>query len=496
MNQFGRSIVSVFESPEARYPEEAPFHPAVAYPEYPFDKSLLSKENEAYEAVRAALKLHGLDRERFGTPEWNPLGGIVRPGTSVVVKPNLVADHYGGSEEGTTAVLTHGSVVRAILDYVLIALGGRGRITVGDSPLRGTDFDRALERSRLKPVVEFFRSSAPPAMETRVVDFRRYMVRCDDCGTVEETVELEGDPEGYVPIDLGEKSALRSLDGAYLRYRAPDYDKRETRRHQNPSRHEYLIAGSVVKADSFIAVPKMKTHKRAGLTACLKILVGINGEKAWVPHHRLGSVAEGGDEYPDYSRVRSLKAKVRELQISHPALWKVIYRSFQALSAGRSKGGFQSDYGHHASKTIAFGCWYGNDTLWRSIVDLNRILLYSDKSGVLAEDNRRGYFAVVDGIVAGEGEGPLVPKARPCGLIVAGDNPLATDTVISRVMGFDPEKIPQLSGACSFEEYSLCRFDGIEVRSNNERWESILRSRDKGLSFEASGGWKGHIELE
>jgi len=28
---------------------------------------------------------------------------------------------------------------------------------------------------------------------------------------------------------------------------------------------------------------------------------------------------------------------------------------------------------------IREGSWYGNDTLWRSILDLNRIVLYVDK---------------------------------------------------------------------------------------------------------------------
>ena len=55
-------------------------------------------------------------------------------------------------------------------------------------------------------------------------------------------------------------------------------------------RHRYLVARELIEADVVFNVPKLKTHKKAGVTGALKNLVGINGHKAYLPHHRKGGV--------------------------------------------------------------------------------------------------------------------------------------------------------------------------------------------------------------
>jgi uncharacterized protein (DUF362 family) len=51
-------------------------------------------------------------------------------------------------------------------------------------------------------------------------------------------------------------------------------------------------------------------------------------------------------------------------------------------------------------------------------------------------------------------------------LIVAGTNPLATDMVASRVMGFETEEIPTFSTALNLGMYPG-RLDEIEIRGEN-----------------------------
>jgi uncharacterized protein (DUF362 family) len=64
----------------------------------------------------------------------------------------------------------------------------------------------------------------------------------------------------------------------------------------------------------------------------------------------------------------------------------------------------------------------------RCIVDLNRAF--------------RPDFSLVDGIVALEGIGPLSPgRAKPLGLLIAGRDPVAVDSVCVRLMGHEPEEI-------------------------------------------------------
>src|ERR1017187_2248601 len=56
----------------------------------------------------------------------NPLGQWIRPGMTVVVKPNWVK-HEFGSTVGRNVLFTHASLVRVLIDAALTALAGHGR---------------------------------------------------------------------------------------------------------------------------------------------------------------------------------------------------------------------------------------------------------------------------------------------------------------------------------------------------------------------------------
>lgn len=74
--------------------------------------------------------------------------------------------------------------------------------------------------------------------------------------------------------------------------------------------------------------------------------------------------------------------------------------------------------------------WAG---LTRSILDIN---------GTIRPD-----FAIVDGIVGMEGNGPIQGTAKASGVLVAGDDPVAVDATCTRIMGMVPEKIDYLANA-------------------------------------------------
>ena len=137
-----RKLVSFAKDEGAAYPLP-PFSPSERYPEYPFT-DVGSEPNVAYDLVRQCLIRLGLDQERAGTALWNPLGELIRPGDKVVVKPNWVKHENRGS--GTlNALVTHPSVVRAVLDFVYIALGREGTVAAGDAPLQSCDIDLLWE---------------------------------------------------------------------------------------------------------------------------------------------------------------------------------------------------------------------------------------------------------------------------------------------------------------------------------------------------------------
>jgi len=88
------------------------------------------------------------------------------------------------------------------------------------------------------------------------------------------------------------------------------------------------------------------------------------------------------------------------------------------------------------------GCygWPKNVLHWagieRSILDINAAA--------------RPDFAIVDGIMGMEGNGPLQGTPKPCGVLVFGDDPVAVDATCCRVMALVPQKIKYLAGAGTF----------------------------------------------
>ena len=56
-------------------------------------------------------------------------------------------------------------------------------------------------------------------------------------------------------------------------------------------------------------------------------------------------------------------------------------------------------------------------------------------------------FAIVDGIIGMEGNGPLQGSPKSCGVLILGDDPVAVDATSARVMGLDPQRIDYLAKA-------------------------------------------------
>ena len=141
------SVVSVVKVKNCQYPgKEEFFRPSIRYPEYPFQE-LSKQENKVYSAVRESLRLLGLDKEHYGTADWNPFGEWIKPGMNVLIKPNLFTDYNRNPTGGTECLYTQPSVVAPVIDYIQIALQGSGKITVGDAPVQHCNFDDLIQNS-------------------------------------------------------------------------------------------------------------------------------------------------------------------------------------------------------------------------------------------------------------------------------------------------------------------------------------------------------------
>ncbi len=474
------------------YPIGTPFSPAIPYSEYPFARGTVAQTtNAAYGGVRQALCLLGLDAEHADTPDWNPLSVVVRPGDTVVLKPNFVREFRESSPDHADCVITHGSVIRAVLDYVFIALRGRGRIVIADAPQNDADFEVIRRIAGLDGIRAFYREHA--GMDVEVYDLRPERAHKID-GVIVGHEVLAGDPAGYVPVNLGAHSTFAPIEHRCNRLYGAEYDTAEVCTHHRGGVHEYLISKTVLDADVVISLPKLKTHKKVGITVNLKNLVGINGDKNWLPHHREGTPSQGGDEFADDAWMHRVeRAMVARFKRYFPSLG-----SLRPVLAAPAKFLGKRLFGDTNRNTIRSGNWYGNDTAWRMVLDLNRILCYADSCGMLHDRPVRRFFSVVDGIIGGEGNGPLDPTPRAAGIVLAGGHPASVDLVAARLMGFDPRCLPLLAHAFEADRLGLFASHDkeVQVRSNDGGFAGAVGAIASLVPpFVPHFGWKGHLEL-
>ncbi len=78
-------------------------------------------------------------------------------------------------------------------------------------------------------------------------------------------------------------------------------------------------------------------------------------------------------------------------------------------------------------------------------------------------------FAIVDGIVGMEGNGPIQGTPKPCGVLVLGDDPVAVDATCCRVMGLRPEKVKYLNAAGTL----LGHLDAAKIQQLGETVASV-----------------------
>jgi uncharacterized protein (DUF362 family) len=485
----GRRVIA-HRTEAVSYPQRAPFHPDACYPEALF-ADIGGEPNGAYQAVRECFRLAGLDAARYGSPEWNPLGDLIAAGERVLLKPNMVKESHPRDPEGWRYVLTHGSVIRAVADYVWKALRGSGTLILADAPQTDSSFSEMVRLLGLAAVQQFYNSRG---LHLEVIDLRREEWESMD-GVISRRHQLPGDPRGGVAFDLGSASEFVGHAGAG-RYYGADYDSAEVNRHHSGGRHEYLIAGSAIQADVVFSLPKLKTHKKAGITVSLKNLVGVNADKNWLPHHTEGDPRTGGDEHPAPDAIHRAERRIvryfRRLSLAIPALGPWIHR--QARRAGRHVFG-------DSEEVVRSGNWSGNETIWRMCLDLNKLIFYGNPDGSLRPPDaasRKRHFVLVDGIIAGEGRGPMNPDPVPAGLVVFGTHAPSVDAACAWLMGFDPGAVPIVRHAFMCRSYPLADWgwQEIELASDRPEWNGLLTEipDDATYHFRPHFGWSGSIE--
>ena len=491
MSRAGRRPVICLS--EAKQYPAPPHHPPERYPELGPLAPECDPSNRVYPAVRRVLAGLGYDAERFGSAEWSPLSDLVEPGGVVVLKPNFVRHYNEDPKESLESVVTHPALLRPLIDYAWKAVGETGRVIIADAPQYDCDIDTLLAGLRLPELLAWYRERLSMPVEFRDL---RVQFGTHDNGVVTCRRDLPGDPEGYEAVDLGEASEFAKLEVRHLQLlRGADYDEQVTGSHHTQTRNEYLVSKTVLGADLVINCPKIKTHKKSGVTLSMKNLIGINGDKNWLPHYRAGFTAAGGDEFPKadaYSRFRRAGGEIARRLLKR-GIGGAVFKRIRAAENAAGLG-----------ERSRAGNWYGNDTIWRTCLDLNKIFYLGDEKGRLGSRPTRRTLNVYDGIVAGEGNGPMGPHARPVGLVAGCEDGGAVDVVLTWIMGFDWRRIPviahaleDLAGGVRISDFrgDPEALEVLWIDAEGER-ETRLSEIDLDLDFAAHPGWAGRIERE
>jgi uncharacterized protein (DUF362 family) len=474
------------------YQIQQPFNPPKNYLEISKFNFKIDKHNKIYSMIREVLIYLNMDKKNLNTSKWNPFSDFIKEGDQVFIKPNFVKHFHPLGIDGVLSQITHASVLRPIIDYVLLALNKTGNIIIADTPLDKADFNKIVKINKTLELVNFYKKKFNIKID--LIDCRTYKRRFVNEEFLNEKESLRGPPNGFITIDLKENSELSEFDCRLQNYctladfKVQQYNPRRTIKgstnmFHGPNRHIYKIPKIFLMSDVIISVPKLKTHKLAGITLNLKNMIGIS-EKIYLPHYRQGPPPIG-DAFLKQPQNIDIAKKLFQKNI-HKILEKMIPRKLWIIWKKFQRKSRIKLFYDKIKPTDWWGGWYGNDTLWRTIVDLNKIMLYCDKEGFLKNEKQRKYFSIIDGVIAQEGEGPMGGKPKICSLIIGSYDALASDSILAYMMGYDIDKLNLISKVKQNKSMNIGinEIDKIRVISN------FKYDKNLNLKFELPLGYK------
>jgi uncharacterized protein (DUF362 family) len=375
---------------------------------------------------------------------------LVSSADSVLVKPNWVR-HANRGPWGIAPLITSPELVKAVCEVVLE--NSPRSLILGDAPVQGCDIESLWRACDFPAWAAGLRARGHPLRGPE--DFRRTISR-DTGGVMMQTTNVRHDG-GYRFINLGRDSLLEPVTSARSDFRVTQYNPDLMTARHHRGHHEYLVAREVLDSSLVFNLPKLKTHKKAGITAALKNLVGINGNKEFLPHHRVGSPKDGGDCYPRANVFKRIQERLYDQQNRASSLLEARLFRLPIRVAG-----LLSRY--HRERIGIEGAWDGNDTVWRMCLDLNRALLYADSEGALHDAPQRREVHIVDAVVCGIGDGPLAPEPFPLGLVLASAEAPAIDQVGALLLGYLPERIALVRESFGTFRFPICTGSASQVR--------------------------------
>lgn len=391
-------------------------------------------------------------------------------GKFVLIKPNLVKHYQKSNDE--FCLTTNLNFVLNTLEVILEEKPSR--VMIADAPIQGCKWDNLIDKNFINRVQEL---SSKYSIEVIIKDFRRTISDFNELKIENDLKPLDD----YIIFDVGNKSFLEPITEKKNKFRVTNYNPDRLSLSHSKGVHKYCIAKDVFDADIILSLPKLKTHQKAGITCSLKNLVGLNGDKDFLPHHRIGGIGFGGDCYPGRNYLRRIaeffldKANRKIGKNWKYDFWLTLFKITWRLSG-------KSNY-----HQIAAG-WYGNDTTWRMVLDINLIARYGTVEGKISANPQREIYSLCDGLVIGEGNGPLQPEPVIFGVIAYSQNSSLLDEAMAILMGFDASKIPLIVNSTTlYDSDTYINYNDVDLESINE-----LENFSKRIK--PAPGWVGFIE--
>ena len=92
------------------------------------------------------------------------------------------------------------------MDYCYIALNGKGKLAIADSPQLNCDFKNLLKETHLHSIQDLYREIGFPI---EIFDLRPY---CWGDRLSSNPIQLKGDPLGYTDVNLDDKSEFAGMN--------------------------------------------------------------------------------------------------------------------------------------------------------------------------------------------------------------------------------------------------------------------------------------------
>lgn len=389
----------------------------------------------------------------------------------IFIKPNWVKHSSKASDE--LCLRTHDAVTLALVEYVCQC--NPSHVTIGDAPIQGCKWNLMISDDFVNEIQHL---SIKYNVPVHVKDLRRRILNLSDASMV----NIQQGLDDFIIVDVGAQSYLEEITHpTENRFRVTHYNPDRFIESHGPGKHKYCITKELFEADIVISVPKIKTHEKSGITNALKNIVGLNGDKDFLPHHRIGGTGEGGDAYPGYNWVRRFSERCYDQanrNLGNKLYWFWIRTA--SLLWKMSRPGPKDRFG---------AGWHGNDTTWRMVMDLNLVAVYATRDGKLADTPQRLLYSLCDGIIGGQKDGPLSPEPLPLGMLLFSNDSSWCDIAAALLMGMDTGSLPLLLAA---EQFSSER--KVSFYLNNKE---ISVSDLKNISIEAKmpSGWIDYYKI-